>query len=159
MVLPLRAAAQDSQAARPSLSADLHAELVRVDARLQELEAQRSRNGIGLPISLTAGSFVVGVCVGIATLGYTFVTTSNAQEAHDHVSADELRTRRWLGAVSLLGLSAGVMSAAWLGRRLRARRAIGPERRRLIAKKHELESVLGLSVAPQAAGLVLRLSF
>jgi hypothetical protein len=72
---------------------------------------------------------------------------------------DELRTRRWLGAVSLMGLSAGVVSAVWLGRRLRARRALDPERRALLAKKHALESGLGLAVGPQSLGLTLKMSF
>jgi hypothetical protein len=159
IAVPARALAQEAQPAPTTLTADLHAELARVDARLRELEAERAQSGIGLPIALTAGSFAVGVGFGLATLGYTLVTEANANEAHDHVSADELRTRRWLGAVSLVGLSAGVVSVTWLGRRLRARHALEPERRALTHKKHELESALGLSAAPGAVGLVLRATF
>jgi hypothetical protein len=152
-----------AQTQRPStstsLDAELRAELVRIDARLRELDAQRSRNGIALPIALTAGNFAVGVAFGLSTALYTFITVTNANEAHDHVSDHELRTRRWLGAVSLLGLSGGVVSAAWLGRRVRARRALAPERRALLAKRHELESALGLKVGPQSLGLTLNMSF
>jgi hypothetical protein len=142
-------------AANPVL---LQQEMEAVQTRLVELDAQRGRLGIGMPIALTAGGLVIGAATGFMAFFVWFIDGA-AHGFDDGLSGDQQKAVRTLGLISLGGVALGAGGLTWLTRRLRARGEVRRERKVLDERQRQLEVRLMQTSSLQGAGLSMRLSF
>jgi hypothetical protein len=150
----------DAAAPTPDAHAEnLRVELARVEHRLAEVDAERARHPLTGPIGLMAGGFAVAGILDIATFTYWFGLQIKYVDYEEEIDASHKRRMRQMAGLSLLGLAAGVSGAIWFRRRLHARRALAPERRRLLERRRELTKAVQLVAITDSAHLQIAWTF
>jgi hypothetical protein len=148
-------------------------QLSSVDARLEHVSQQREERGqvVG-PISMLAA----GYTTGLAALSISLATFAGAQQvkktdgyknnldinSDDQVNGEDETTfrnlSRAMGAVSAVGFGVGIAGSIFLAKRLKERRELDPEARKLQNQRRDLRRELNYSGNVSGSGLTLGLT-
>jgi hypothetical protein len=141
----------------PARQGAVLSELANIDARVAAVRAERSRHGLGGPITMMASGYATALIfsiVGVVHWGiaediqkgryvdadYSFDEYDlNGDHKIDH--EDEERARRGartFAAIGFMGLGVGIGGSVFLARRLAARRRYDPELQSLRGRRLEL---------------------
>jgi hypothetical protein len=166
--VPNPSASEQLQVERTEHKLEVKEQLSTVDAQLEHLGQQREERGqVTGPISMVAAGYTTGVA-GLATSIAAFVMAQQIKHGHsinngldinnDHQldGDDENAYRnisRTMGAVSAVGFAVGVAGSVFLAKRLKERRELDPEVKRLQNQRRELRRELSYSANASGTGL------
>lgn len=147
--------------------------LTLLDSRLEALDSKRSDGALAAPIALMTSGYATGLAALAVSMG-SFIMAQQVKDADadenrkrydvngdDRVDGDdEARFRniaRGMGALSAVGIGAGIAGTVLLSKRLQERRRFDPEVRSLQRQRRELRRELNYSAnaSPYGAGLSL----
>lgn len=152
---------------------EIKEKLTSIDERLEHLDRQREERGrITGPVSMLTTGYTTGLAAMAVSLGAFYAAERvadtegyksrldiNDDNELDGDDENSFRTiARTMGALSAVGFGIGIAGSVFLAKRLKERRELDPDVRRLQHERRELRRELNYTLGPVKHGVALGLT-
>ena len=158
------------EAKRTEEKLEIKEKLTSIDERLEHLDRQREERGrITGPVSMLTAGYTTGLAALAVSLGAFYgaervadtegykrrldINDDNQLDADDENSFRTIA--RTMGALSAVGFGVGIAGSIFLAKRLKERRELDPDVRRLQNERRELRRELNYTLGPVKNGVAL----